>query len=62
MGFLADIPNLVSLVIFLPALGALAVMLMPSVNAIRWVSLAVTTVAFVLSLGFWFGFDPAVST
>ncbi|MEM1055047.1 MAG: NADH-quinone oxidoreductase subunit M [Bacteroidota bacterium] len=62
MSFLADIPNLVSLVIFLPALGALAVLFLPSVNAIRWVSLGVTTVAFVLSLGFWFGFDPAVST
>ncbi|OZC02892.1 complex I subunit 4 family protein [Rubricoccus marinus] len=62
MSFLADIPNLVSLVIFLPALGALAVMLAPSVSAIRWISLAVTTVAFVLSLGFWFGFDASVST
>ncbi len=62
MDFLADIPYLVSLVIFLPALGALAVMLAPSVNAIRWISLAVTSVAFVLSLGFWFGFDASVST
>ena len=62
MGFLADIPNLVSLVIFLPALGALAVLFMPSVSAVRWVSLAVTSLACVLSMGFWIGVDPAVST
>ena len=62
MDALAQIPHLVSWVIFLPALGALAVLALPSVNAIRWVSLGVTTLAFVLSLGFWFGFDPAVAT
>ena len=62
MGFLADIPHLVSLVIFLPAIGAGLVMLAPNVNAVRWISLAVTGLAFVLSLGFWFGFDPAIST
>ncbi|MEL6613182.1 MAG: NADH-quinone oxidoreductase subunit M, partial [Bacteroidota bacterium] len=62
MGFLADIPNLVSLVIFLPALGALAVLMMPSVNAVRWVSLGVTSLTLLISLGFWAGFDPAVST
>ena len=55
-------PGLLSLVLFLPALGALAVLAMPSVAAIRWTSLAVTTVTFVLSLGLWMGFDPAVST
>ena len=55
-------PHLLSLVLFLPALGALAVLAMPGVSAIRWTALAVTTVTFVLSLGLWMGFDPAVST
>ncbi|MEM1115898.1 MAG: NADH-quinone oxidoreductase subunit M [Bacteroidota bacterium] len=53
---------LLSLVIFLPALGALGLLALPSVNAIRWTSLAVTTLTFVLSLGLWVGFDAAVST
>ncbi len=56
------IPHLLSIVLFLPALGALAVLAMPSVAGIRWMSLAVTSVTFVLSLGLWMGFDPAVST
>ena len=56
------IPHLLSVVLFLPALGALAVLAMPGVAAIRWTALAVTTVTFVLSLGLWMGFDPAVST
>ena len=62
MDVLAQIPGLLSVVLFLPALGALAVLAMPGVAAIRWTSLAVTTVTFVLSLGLWLGFDPAVST
>ena len=59
---MADLPGLLSLVIFLPALGALVVALLPSVSAIRWASLAVTGATFVLSLGLWMAFDPAVST
>ena len=59
---MADIPGLLSLVIFLPALGALALLLAPTVNAIRWGALAITVVTFVLSLGLWLGFDPATST
>lgn len=59
---MADSSGLLSLVIFLPALGALALLALPSVNAIRWTALAVTTVTFVLSLGLWLGFDPAAST
>ena len=51
-----------SLVLFLPALGALAVLAMPSVDTVRWTALAVTVVTFVLSLGLWTAFDPAVST
>ncbi|HYE96114.1 MAG TPA: NADH-quinone oxidoreductase subunit M [Rubricoccaceae bacterium] len=62
MNALASIPNLVSWVIFLPALGALVVMVLRSDAAIRWVTLAVTTLTFLLSLGLWAGFDPAVST
>ena len=59
---MADLPGLLSLVIFLPALGALALLALPSVNAIRWTALAVTAVTFVLSIGLWLGFDAAVST
>ena len=59
---MADLSGLLSLVIFLPALGALAVLAMPSVNAIRWAALATTVVTFVLSLGLWLGFDASVST
>lgn len=59
---MADAPWLLSLVIFLPALGALALLALPSVSAVRWTALAVTTVTFVLSLGLWAGFDASVST
>jgi NADH-quinone oxidoreductase subunit M len=62
MDALADLPGLLSWVIFLPALGALGVLLAPSVSAVRWVALAVTSVVFVLSLGLWAGFDAAAST
>ena len=51
-----------SLVLFLPALGALAVLAMPSVDTVRWTALGFTVVTFVLSLGLWTAFDPAVST
>ncbi|WP_412062713.1 complex I subunit 4 family protein [Rubrivirga sp. IMCC45206] len=59
---MADIPGLLSLVIFLPALGALALLLAPSVNAVRWAALATTVVTFVVSIGLWLGFDASVST
>ncbi|MFN3597249.1 MAG: NuoM family protein [Rubricoccaceae bacterium] len=62
MDALSQIPALVSWVIFLPALGALAVLALPGANAIRWVSLGVTALTFVLSLGLWAAYDPAVST
>ena len=51
-----------SLVLFLPALGALAILAMPSVDTVRWTALGFTVVTFVLSLGLWTAFDPAVST
>ncbi|WP_412068047.1 complex I subunit 4 family protein [Rubrivirga sp. IMCC43871] len=59
---MADFPGLLSLVIFLPALGALALLLAPSVNAVRWAALATTVVTFVVSIGLWLGFDASVST
>ena len=62
MDAFASTGGLLSLVIFLPALGALAVLAVRSVEAIRWVSLAVTAVTFLLSLGLYAGFDPTVST
>jgi len=52
-------PGLLTLIIFLPLAGALILLLMPreNVNAIRWFTLAVTAVAFLLSLRLYFGFD-----
>ncbi len=57
-----DIPYLTSLVIFLPVVGALLVMLMRSVDAIRWTALGTTTLTFLLSIGLYLGYDPGVST
>ena len=62
MDFLASIPHLVSWVIFLPAIGALVALFMPSDDGVRWTALGTTTLTFLISLGLWFGFDPAVST
>src|SRR6056297_478788 len=62
MDFLASIPHLVSWVIFLPAIGALVALFMPSDNGVRWTALGTTTLTFLVSLGLWFGFDPAIST
>jgi NADH-quinone oxidoreductase subunit M len=57
-----DIPYLTSSVIFLPALGALITLFLRSVSSIRWTALITTTVTFVLSVGLFLGYDPAVST
>ncbi len=57
-----DIPYLTSLVIFLPLLGALGTMAVRSVDAIRWTALGTTTLTFLLSIGLFVGYDPAVST
>ena len=54
-----EIPYLLSLVIFLPVLGALAVVVQSNVSSIRWTALGTTTVTFLLSLGLWAGYDPA---
>ena len=57
-----DIPYLTSLVIFLPAVGALLTLFLRRASSIRWTALVTTTVTFVLSLGLFVGYDPAVST
>ncbi len=57
-----EIPHLTSWVIFLPTVGAVVALLMRSVNAVRWTALVTTVTAFVLSIGLYVGFDPAVST
>jgi NADH-quinone oxidoreductase subunit M len=62
MDFLASIPHLVSLVIFLPVAGALATLVAPGDGGVRWTALATTFLTFLLSLGLWAGFDPSVST
>ena len=54
-----EIPYLTSLVIFAPTVGALLVLLMRSVDAIRWAALATTSVTFLLSIGLYMGFDPS---
>ena len=57
-----NIPYLTSIVIFLPALGALLTLFLRRASAIRWTALATTTVTFVLSIGLFVGYDPSVST
>jgi len=52
------IPFVTSIVIFLPLVGALAVLFMPSKTAVKGVSLLTTLVTFALSLFLWTGFDP----
>ncbi len=62
MNALASIPHIVSLVIFLPAVGALLALFVPGDKAVKWTALLTTLVTFVLSLGLYAGFDPALST
>jgi NADH-quinone oxidoreductase subunit M len=50
---------LISLVIFLPLIGAMATMIMPTKAGVRWTALLTTTATFVVSLLLWTGFDPA---
>ena len=57
-----NIPYLTSLVIFLPAVGALLTLFLRRASAIRWTALVTTTVTFVLSIGLFVGYDPSVST
>jgi len=53
--------NLLTVVVFLPLLGALALALMPreEVAQHRGLAFCVTLATFLLSLGLWFGFDAA---
>jgi NADH-quinone oxidoreductase subunit M len=62
MDVLATLPHLVSVVIFLPALGALVALFVPGDHAVRWTALVTTVLTFLVSLGLWFAFDPAVPT
>ena len=53
--------TILTILTFLPLLGAVAILLMPktSFDAIRWTALATTVVTFVLSLWMWSVFDPS---
>jgi NADH-quinone oxidoreductase subunit M len=51
--------HLLSLLIFLPALGALAVLFVPKGDAVRWLSAGVTGAVLLLSLVLWFQYDAA---
>ncbi len=57
-----SIPYLTSVVIFLPLVGAVITMAVRGAEAVRWTALVTTTLAFLLSLGLYVGFDPSVST
>ena len=57
-----NIPYLTSLVIFLPAVGALLTLFLRRASAIRWTALGTTSLTFVLSIGLFVGYDPSVST
>ncbi len=56
-----DIPYIISIIIFLPLLGALGTMLVRSDQAVRYVALIVTSVTFLLSLLLWVGFDVSTA-
>lgn len=53
---------MVSIVIFLPLVGALLTMLARNDSAIKWSALLVTSVTFVASIALYMQFDPAIST
>ncbi|HXB51713.1 MAG TPA: NADH-quinone oxidoreductase subunit M, partial [Rhizomicrobium sp.] len=50
---------LLSLCTFVPLLGALAILLMPSAKNARWIALVTTIVVFALSLLVWANFDAS---
>ncbi|MEM9665163.1 MAG: NADH-quinone oxidoreductase subunit M, partial [Bacteroidota bacterium] len=54
-------PYLLSVVIFLPLVGALLTLLARGVNAIRWTALITTLVTFAVSILLWVGFDPGAN-
>jgi NADH-quinone oxidoreductase subunit M len=55
--------NLLSVVIFVPLLGALALALVPRDETLqhRGIALTVSVATFLLSLGLWFGFDASAA-
>ena len=55
---------LLSWIVFLPLLGGVVMLLLPSRSdaLIRWVAVGVTSVVFLLTLLLWRGFDPAAGT
>ena len=59
---MTDLPIL-SLLIFLPLLGAFAALFMPraSESLLRSWAVAVSLIVFLASLGLWFGFDPTTA-
>ncbi|MFQ5520182.1 MAG: NADH-quinone oxidoreductase subunit M, partial [Candidatus Methylomirabilia bacterium] len=54
-------PPLLSLVVFLPTLGALGILLLPRPKEalIRWTAFLVSTATLLVSLGLYSGFDSA---
>jgi NADH-quinone oxidoreductase subunit M len=50
---------LLSLVTFVPLIGAVAILLLPNARTARWIALITTIVTFVISLMVWAGFDPS---
>ena len=50
---------ILSLVTFLPLLGAAAILVMPKPSSARWIALITTIIVFALSLMMWAGFNPA---
>lgn len=55
-------PYLISIVIFLPLVGAIATGFMKDGKAIRWTALLTTSSTFVLSIGLLLGFDASLGT
>jgi NADH-quinone oxidoreductase subunit M len=53
--------TILTVLTWLPVLGAAILLATPrtSINAIRWISLAITVIVFVLSLAMWQTFDPS---
>ena len=51
-----------SAVIFLPLLGALVLLVVRGADAVRYTALITTVVTFLLSIGLYLGFDPAIAT
>jgi NADH-quinone oxidoreductase subunit M len=50
---------LLSLVTFVPLIGAAAILLLPNASSARWIALGTTIVTFILSLMVWAAFDPS---